>query len=188
MRTTLLLLLVPALAFAAPKAKVMKLQPLIDEVGASASKEALAAVQAAERCLKLDENWEMAQEQRIPPNQLYELLATAVVCWQGAEKKAGKAADGAPLVAWTAARARFVESYRSFVWAIDAKVSSNNEHVCKRMKTAQTELAAALAAADKLDGAMQTAAAKGWAAAQAKSTRDFASIFEGEASAQRCKP
>jgi hypothetical protein len=142
-------LLVPVAAQAGKKPmkrKPLQLDPLGEEVATRGeyTDDLYKALRKADRCLDTDRNWQRDQERpgdsRISPNSLYELLASSVVCWQEAEKKA--LAQGevfAPAALWISARARYIETYRQFVWAISAKMDGDYGKTCRRLAEA-TEL------------------------------------------------
>jgi hypothetical protein len=140
-------LLVPAVAVAKKplKRKALTLDPLGEEVAAAGeyTDDLYKVMRTADKCLDGDKNWKREQERptdSLPVNQIYELLSSSVVCWQGAEKKAGKAGEiFAPASTWITARARYIEAYRSFLWAIVAKLEGDRVNVCRRLKTAMDE-------------------------------------------------
>jgi hypothetical protein len=190
----LALLLSAPLAHAGPKQpkqpKPLLLQPLVDEMQPGETPLTKAqdlAVRRSEACLKQDGNWLRAQENQVPVNQLYELLSSAVVCWQGAEKKAAAGGEEAAAVArWTAGRTRYMEAFRSWIWAIDAKISNDQRHICQRLTTASQEGAAAIQAADGLSGFYEGAAARALAMQLAADSKSLAEAVGGEFKNQRC--
>lgn len=195
MRRILLVLLaaalVPALAQGAPKqAKEMLLQPLVDEMkqgDAPLTKGQEVAAKRAEACLKQDANWLRGQRNEIPLNQLYELLGSAVVCWQGAEKKSASfGEEAAAVLGWTAARARYMESFRSWIWALDAKFANDQRHLCQRLKSASSEGIAALKATDGLAESYSGPTAKALAYQLHNDTKTLAEAISSEVKNQRC--
>ncbi len=189
--TLLALALVPALAHAGPKKpKELLLQPLVDEMkdgDTPLTKGQEIAAKRAEACLKQDMNWVRGQQNDVPINQLYESLGSAVVCWQGAEKKtASFGEEAAPVHWWTAGRARYIESFRSWVWALDAKQSGDTRHVCKRLQSASAEGVAALDAAEGLADKYQGASAKALAYQLETDGKSLGEAISGEIKNQRC--
>lgn len=189
--TASLSLCIAGSALAAPKARAMLLQPLADELavpeGQEQSKDVVKGLNVAERCLKQDRSWQRSQENQVPVNQLYESLSSAVVCWQGAEKKAQKAGEpGAPLAWWTTARARYIESFRTYLWAIDAKLAGDRAFVCRRLGSAMVEKAAAEAAGAGLADKYQQVAAQALAAQLSADIGGLAEAIEAEHKNQGC--
>ena len=187
----LALALVSAQADAVPKAaKEMLLQPLVDEMKQGdepLTKEQEIAAKRAEACLKQDGNWLRGQQNEIPLNQLYELLGSAVVCWQAAEKKTGTFGEPAAAVhAWTAARTRYMECFRGWVWALDAKMSNDPRHVCKRLKAASSAGAAALVASDGLAEKYKSPTAKALAYQLQNDSKTLGEAVASEIKNQRC--
>jgi hypothetical protein len=184
----LALLLLPLSVQARPKGPSL-IEPLVAELTLDpANKDQAKAIKAAERCLDTDSLWERAQENNDPISQVYESLTTAVTCWQGAEKKAAKAGEAmGSLPAWVSARARYLESFRSFVWALDAKFAGNQTYICKRLQTARVEGAAAVVAAENLVDRFGTNEAKALAAAQEATTAAMAQNIADEFAHQKCK-
>lgn len=145
-----LLLLVPAAALAkkrAPKPLVLEALAvdLRDADGELADDQG-KALKVAGRCVQDDQRWAREMENREPVTQTYETLAGAVVCWQGAEKKAGKL--GEPFAAATrfiGARARYVETLRSFYFALTEKgrTGADGQRLCDRLEVALGEAGAA---------------------------------------------
>jgi hypothetical protein len=153
------LLTSPALAEKGPP-KLRQLQTMADELGATAelSKDAWTAIKVADRCATQDLNWERAMEpeQQTPIDAMFELLASGVVCWQGAEKKAGKVAEEQPRIAeFVGARARYVEMIRGYYDGFRAKAVGDLNQACKRFKVAVAQAAAGVEAghglADRFD-------------------------------------
>ncbi len=186
-------LLVGSSAFAqkAKKAKEMLLAPLAAEFapaeGEELSKDSKKALNVSERCLKQDRSWLRAQENQVPVNQLYESLSSAVVCWQGAEKKAAKAGEvAAPLAWWTAARARYIESYRTYLWAIDAKLAGDRAFVCRRLGSALTESNLAIDASEGLSDKYKGVAAQALAAQLMADVGGLSSAIGSEHKNQGC--
>lgn len=144
------LLAVPAHAKKGPP-KLKQLQPLADELGKDKelSDDAWKAIKAADRCANQDLVWERAMEaeQQTPIDEMYELLAGGVTCWQTAEKKASKVAEEVPRVGkLAAARGRYVEAMRGFYDGFRAKAVGANNQTCKRFKVAVGQAAAAVEA------------------------------------------
>ncbi len=168
-----LALLVPVAAVAGKKPmkrKALDLDPLGAEIQATAGTfdaddEQYKALRKADRCLDQDRTWQREQEvpgdARITVNQLYELLNGSVVCWQEAEKKAGKMGEGfVPATSWIAARARYMEAYKQFIWGISAKADGDRKKTCDRLVDAAGMVPAAVAAAEPLADSYQTAGAQ----------------------------
>ena len=189
----LALTLAPAPADAAPKAKVLLLQPLVDEltpagVDGAFSKEQERAIKRSEACLQQDGNWLRAQRDEVPVGQIYELVGGAVVCYQGAEKKVTEAGEAAaPILAWTVARRHYIESFRSYLWALDAKLSGDKRHVCQRLKEAEHEGVAAAGAADGLVDRYEKAPAKTLAAQLMADVKGLNEAILAEVKNQRCE-
>lgn len=184
------LALVPVAADAAPKKKELLLQPLMDEMvptGATATKAQEKAIKRSESCLKQDNNWLRAQRDEAPLNQIYELVGGAVVCWQGAEKKsAAGGEESAPVHWWTSGRARYIETFRSWLWSLDAKLSGDVRHVCKRLDVAVKEGGAAAAASENLAEKYQGAAAKALAHQLSADITALNEAVTSEYANQRC--
>lgn len=184
------LALVPLAADAAPKKKELLLQPLLDEMvpaGAVATKAQDKAIKRSESCLKQDRNWLRAQNDEVPLNQLYELVGGAVVCWQGAEKKSAAGGEESAVVHWwTQGRARYIETFRSWLWSLDAKLSGDNRHVCKRLDVALKEGNAAAEAADGLAEKYEGAAAKALAHQLSADATALNQAVTSEYANQRC--
>ena len=136
-----LVLLVPAAALAGKKPlkrKTLQLDPLGEEVATRGEfhDDLYKVLRKADRCLDTDATWQREQQRpgdaAIHPSSLYELLASSVVCWQDAEKKAIAAGDVfSPATLWISSRARYMETYRQFVWGIVAKLDGNQTTTCK---------------------------------------------------------
>ena len=143
-------LLLPGFALAKKKTpKPLVLEPIAAELrvgGAELSKNQTKALKVAGRCLQDDALWARALENREPLTQIYEMLSGSVVCWQGAEKKAGKVSEefGAAK-SFITARARYIETLRSFYFALGEKFRAGADHdrLCDRLRTAVGEAAAA---------------------------------------------
>ncbi len=125
------------------------------------------ALKVAGRCVQDDGIWAREMENREPVTQSYETLAGAVVCWQGAEKKAGKLGEPFSTAArFISARARYVETLRSFYFALTEKfrTGADGQRLCDRLRIALGEagqandLGAGIASAFKNDGARAMAA------------------------------
>lgn len=155
---SVLILLAPAAALAGKpvKRKPMQLDPLGVEVAAKGeyTDDLYKVLWSANGCLEGDRNWQREQERpgsNVPVYEIYELLSSSVVCWQMAEKKAGKAGDVfAAAAAWIVARARYIEAYRGYMWAIDAKLEGDRSQVCRRLAAATPQVDAAVQAATGL--------------------------------------
>ena len=190
-----LALLLPAAALAKKplKRKPMVLDPLGAEIAARGelTDDLWKVLRVADRCLDGDKNWKREQERpgtNVPVNSIYELLSSSVVCWQGAEKKAGKAGEPFAVVTpWVSARARYIEAYRSFMWAMVAKLESDRSGVCRRLETARTEGAAAITAAAGLADGFESAEAKSMGLQLDQEARGLGVTIEDEYRHQRCK-
>jgi len=186
------LLVLPATSLAAKKKepKPLVLEPLAAELRASQgelSGDQLKVLKIAGRCLVSDKHWERGQENNIPVNQIYELLASSVVCWQGAEKKGAKLGESfAAVNRWMVARARYVECLRSFIWGIDAKLSGDRAQVCRRMKTAIEQSAQASEAAAALQESYSTEGAQALAGQMLAEAKGMAEMVGGEFRNQKC--
>ncbi len=156
-RPALLLVVLSLLLPTAAVAKELKRKPLkkLDVLGIELaakgeySDDMYKAVRKADRCLEADRNWLREQERPdpVPVTQLYELVAGAVVCWQGAEAKALKLGpEFEPATLWIQSRTRYIESFRSFLWGIVAKYDGEQAVTCRRLTTAMEEAAAMQAA------------------------------------------
>lgn len=144
----------PALAAKGPP-KLKQLQSLADEflTEGAVSADAWKALKAADRCANQDLLWERAMEpeQMTPIDEMFELLAAGVVCWQGAEMKAAKLTEEQPrLGEIVAARARYAELVRGYYDAFRAKAVGNLTQTCKRFKVAVAQAAAAVDASHGL--------------------------------------
>lgn len=138
-------LLVPLAASAKKKAKPLVLEPLAADIRAKTGElttDQTKALRQAGRCLEGDRFWAREMENRDPVNQTYETLAGAVVCWQGAEKKAGKQDEGfASAKRFIQARTRYVETLRSFYFALTEKLRTGADQgrLCERLSIALGE-------------------------------------------------
>ena len=190
-----LTLLLPAAALAKKpvKRKAMVLDPLGVEIAARAefTDDLWKTLRVADRCLDGDKNWVREQERpgtNVPVNSIYELLSSSVVCWQGAEKKALKAGEPfGPVAVWVAARARYIEAYRSFMWAIVAKLDGDRSGVCRRMETAKEEGAAAIRAAAGLADLFDSTDAKAMGLQLDQEAQAMGVMIEDEYRHQKCK-
>jgi hypothetical protein len=187
----LALLLVPLLAQAAPKkAKELLLQPLVDEItqpGVELTKAQTIAVKRSETCIKQDRNWLRAQQDEVPLTQLRELLDSAVVCWQGAEKKsAAGGEETARIHWWTTGRARYIESLRTWLYAMEAKYSNDKRHICQRLDSAARSGAAAVNASEGLAEKYEGAKAKALAFQLSTDSTSLHEAILDEVKHQRC--
>jgi len=180
-------------------AREMKRKPLLldglgEELAAKGeyTDDMYKGLKKADACLKADAHWEREQSRpgsNIPINQIYETLASAVVCWQGAEKKAQKLGDDfAPVTRWVTARTRYIESYRSFVWSLDAKMSGDRAQVCRRLGTAKEQTEAATAAAADLASTYTTPLAQALGAQLDSEAQGLRQIVGDEFLNQKCSP
>lgn len=199
-RITLLLLalalLLPAAAAAGKKPmkrKPLLLDPLGVEIAAKGefTDDLYKTLRVADRCLDGDKHWQREQERpgtNVPVNSLYELLSGAVVCWQGAEKKATKAGEPfAPATPWIVARARYLEAYRSFMWAIVAKMEGDRAVVCRRLETAREEAGAAITAGSGLADLFNNTEAKSMGLQLDQEAQALGAMIEDEYRHQKCK-
>ena len=180
----------PALAAKGPP-KLKLLQPLADELaaGGELSDDGWKAIKAADRCAEQDQGWEraMAPEQQTGIDVMFELLASGVVCWQGAEKKAGKVAAELPrLSLYVTASARYVESMRGFYDAYRAKAVGDNNQTCKRFKVAVTQGAAAVESSAGLQDHFGEAENKVLAATVEQKAIGVAGLITAEHEHQQC--
>ncbi|MCP4869725.1 MAG: hypothetical protein GY898_13510 [Proteobacteria bacterium] len=191
-----LALLVPAAAMAGKKPmkrKALQLDPLGEEVAARGeyTDDLYKVVRKADRCLATDTTWQREQERpgdaAIHPSSLYEMLASSVVCWQEAEKKALAAGEiFAPSAAWISARARYMEAYRQFVWAIVAKLDGNQTTTCKRLVESVAMTNTARDAATGLADRFTVASAQALGAQADSEAQALTGMILGEAEAQKC--
>lgn len=190
-----LALLLPAVAVAKKplKRKPLMLDPLGVEIAAKAEldDDLWKTLRVADRCLDGDKNWKREQERpgtNVPVNSIYELLSSSVVCWQGAEKKAIKAAEPfAPATPWISARARYIEAYRSFMWAIVAKLEGDRSGVCKRLETAREEASTAVTAASGLADRFDSPEARSMGLQLDQEAQTLSVMVEDEHRHQKCK-
>jgi hypothetical protein len=183
-------LCLPLSALAANPPKIKVLGPLQTELGESAPDEALKALKAADQCADSDAIWERAaqSEQQTPLNQLYEMLASAVTCWQTAEKKGAAVGDAyAAVQPYVQVKARYVAAMRSFLWSLDAKAEGNLAQTCKRLASAATEAGAAAGAAVGLGDAWTNAEAKTLAAQASGYAKQLAEMVVTERNNQKCE-
>jgi len=195
-RTVLTLALLPLLlaapALAAKKApKPLKhLQSLVDEssVAAPLSNDVFKVLRYADRCLVSDKQWERAQANQVPINQLYEQLSSAVACWQTAEKKMTRAGEPVAVATlWVIARARYIESYRGYLWGIDAKLSGKRNQVCKRLREATRQAVIANEASAGLTEKFKSAETKALAAAAEQMSGQLGATIATEFKHQKCE-
>ena len=190
-----LALLLPTVAAAKKplKRKALVLDPLGVEIAANTefTDDLWKTLRVADRCLDGDKNWKREQERpgtNVPVNSIYELLSSSVVCWQGAEKKAIKAGEPfATVTPWISARTRYIEAYRSFMWAIVAKLEGDRATVCRRLETAQTEAAAAITAASGLADGFDSTDAKSMGLQLDQEAQGMGAMVEDEYRHQKCK-
>jgi len=184
-----LLIALPALAAKKEPKPLKQLQPLVDETAlvGPVSKDAFKALRYADRCLTSDKNWERAQQNQVPINQFYEMLSSAVVCWQTAEKKLGKVGESVVTAGlWVSARARYMEAFRAYVWGVDAKQSGKRNQVCRRLKEATTLAVAANEASSGIVDKFTDANAKGLAMAADQLSEQLGAQIATEFSNQKC--
>ncbi len=180
----------PALAAKGPP-KLKLLQPLADELGSAAAltDDGWKAIKAVDQCAVQDLNWEraMAPEQMTPIDSMFELLASGVVCWQGAEKKAAKVATEQPRLAeLAAARARYVEMVRGYYDGFRAKAAGDNNQTCKRFKVAVNQAAAAVGASRGLVDRFDQVENKTVALTVDQKIAAFAELITSEYANQKC--
>ena len=194
MRLFLLSILTLALALpavAAPGKKELVSQPLIDELAARGPlpEKALKVMRPVERCLRDDKTWERGLGNELTANQLYELMASAVTCWQTTEKRLTKAGpDYAAVLPFVVARARYVEAFRDYLWGVDARLSSKDpSQVCRRFKTALASATTANDVARGLADSFGADTAKALAAGQDKLAADLGGYIAKEYEDQRCE-
>ncbi len=188
-------LVLPAAAVAGKKPlkrKPLQLDPLGAEIAAKGefTDDQWKTLRVASRCLDSDRNWQREQERpgtNVPVHSIYELLSSAVVCWQGAEKKAVKAGEAFAPTPWVVARARYLEAYRSFMWAIIAKLEGERERVCGRLDTAKDEASAAITAAAGLADKFETTEAKEMGFQLDQEAQALGAMIEDEYRHQKCK-
>jgi len=184
-------LLVPASATAKPKDRPKLLQPLEDELTAKGelSKDLSKLLKVGEFCMSDDKRWDKAMSDgQTSISIIREMLIDSVVCWQRAEKKAGKLGEAAsPAAEYYAARARYMETFRSFIWAIEAKNVQDRLSVCKRLKTAMDEAGAANTAADGLADKFTTEDGKVLALATMQTSKGLGEQITDEYANQRCE-
>ena len=187
-------LLLPGLAVAKKKApKPLVLEPIAVDLrvdGAELSKDQLKALKVAGRCVKDDALWARALENREPLTQIYEMLAGAVVCWQGAEKRAGKVAEEfSAAKSFITARTRYIEMLRSFYFALGEKFRAGADHdrLCDRLRAAVGEAAAANEAASGLIEKFNNDPARQLAAQLDADIRGTGEQVAAEYKNQKCK-
>lgn len=180
----------PALAKKGPP-KLKQLQGLVDEIGKDKelSDDAWKAIKAADRCANSDLIWERAMEpeQQTPIDMMFEQLASGVTCWQGAEKKAAKAAEELPrLSAFVVARARYVEAMRGFYDAFRAKAVGDINQTCKRFRVAVTQAAAAVESSEGLQDKFGEVDNKTLALTIEQKSAGIAGVISSEYENQNC--
>ena len=189
----ILALLVPATASAGKakkKSKPLELQGLADELAAAGevTDDMAKVLRFADRCFKGDKRWERSMEDEVPINQLYEQLAGSVTCWQTAEKKATKLGDVFALpTKWVSARTRYIEAFRGYVWAIDAKLDGESAQVCRRLTEAIRQAGSANVASDGLVDTFSGEAAKALAAQVDAQADEVGQVIAREFETQKCK-
>ncbi len=189
------LLLLPSLAGAAPKKKPIKfeyLQTLYDEaidgVPEDGHRDIGKAIKVADRCSLDDARWAKAMDDgQTQVNVLYEMLQGAVVCWQGAERRVTKHGSLEAPTAFVAARTRYLEAFRSYIWAIEAKLASDRQSTCTRLKTALTEVEKAAEATNGLVEKFKAEANQMLAAKAAADAKGLADTIADETANQRCE-
>jgi hypothetical protein len=188
-----LLLLPPASALAKKKAP----KPLVLEGVAADFRDAAGelaadqtkALKVAGRCVQDDRIWAREMENREPVTQTYETLAGAVVCWQGAEKKAGKLGDSfAAATRFIAARARYVETLRSFYFALTEKfrTGADGQRLCDRLTVALGEAGAANELGADLAAAFTNEDAKTMSAQLDADIKHWGEVVATEFKHQKC--
>jgi len=188
-----LALMMPAAAMAKKKTP----KPLVLEVLAAdlrgedgaLSDEHRKVLKVAGRCVRDDGIWAREMENREPVTQTYETLAGSVVCWQGAEKKAGKLGeDFAAAGRFITARARYVETLRSFYFALTEKfrTGADGERLCDRLKTALGEAGAANAVGADLAAAFRDEGARAMSAQLDADIKHWGELVAGEFKHQKC--
>ncbi len=183
------LLAIPVLATAAPKKRANLLQPLEDEMTAKGElpKLMMKALKNGDRCIYDDKRWEQATHDGVSISDLYEMLQGAVFCWQDTEKKASKAGEGnQPAADYFRARARHIEAYRSYIWAMEAKGTNNRLLTCKRLKVAVEEVTAAITSADGLAEKFTSESGQALAAFATAQGDSLSAMITDEYSNQKC--
>ena len=190
-----LTLLLPVAAVAKKKKKAPK--PLVLEAIAvdlrgedgALDDDQRKALKVAGRCVRDDAIWARSIENREPVTQTYENLAGAVVCWQGAEKKAGKLGEGFAVAArFITARARYIETLRSFYFALTEKfrTGADSERLCDRLKVALGEAGAANAVGADLAAAFTDEGARAMAAQLDADIKHWGELVAQEFKNQKC--
>ena len=197
-RLTLILVmmtfLLPAGAVAMKKKKV---KPLVLEAlavdlkadGAELSDAQFKALKVAGRCVRDDGLWAREMENREPVTQTYETLAGAVVCWQGAEKKAAKVTEEfSAQNQFVSARARYVETLRSFYFALTEKfrTGADQERLCDRLKTALSDAGKANDLGANLASSFRDPAAQAMSAQLDADIKHWGEIVATEFKHQKC--
>lgn len=190
-----LALLVPS--FAVAKKPIKRKELTLDAIGVELeargeyTDDMYVALRKASGCLDSDRNWEREQERpgdNTSITDIYEMLASSVVCWQGAEKKAQKLGEPfAPATAWISARARYIESYREFINGMHAKMEGNRVHVCTRLKTALDLSDLARGAASGLADKFQTPGGQALGAQADTEAQALRGMVLSEYEHQKCK-
>jgi hypothetical protein len=184
------LLLMPVLATAAPKKRPLLLQPVQDEMAAKGeiTKDIAKVLKKSEICMQDDKRWDKALQDQGSITEIYEMLRSAVFCWQNAEKKSAKIGEAAnPAGDYVQARARYIEAFRSYLWGIEAKLMADRLNTCKRLKVAAKEAATAIAAADGLVDKFSTDDGKALAQATAVSSAQLGNTIGEELKRQQCQ-
>ncbi|MCO4772804.1 MAG: hypothetical protein KDA24_22420 [Deltaproteobacteria bacterium] len=183
-----LLLAVPASAEKGPP-KLKQLTPMLVDLGEAPSDEALKAIKVADRCAKADRTWmrAMEPEQQVGIDELHELLAAPVTCWQGAAKKGAKAGDSyAPILKYVEAQALYVQTLRAYIFALQAKYIGDRLNSCKRFKLAIKEAAAATSSTEGVVDGFTNVEAKTLAAQQSQNIVGMGATIADEFSTQKC--
>lgn len=188
--TSAFVLLAATVAIAAPKPpKLLKLQPFADDLGTKGelSEDTWKALKAVDSCLRDDGLWSSSGEGRTA-NQIYELAASGVLCWQGASKKVQRAGEqAAPLQRWTDARMKYVEAFRQYIWGIDAKLEGDRKATCTRLIDAARLSGEAQVLAEGLAAAWTLPDAQALATWLDGETRGLGQTISAEAKSQKCE-
>lgn len=198
-RLTLILVMLTFLlpAGAVAKKKKKNAKPLVLEAlavdlkadGAELSDAQVKALKVAGRCVRDDGLWAREMENREPVTQTYETLAGAVVCWQGAEKKASKVTEEFTAQSrFFSARARYVETLRSFYFALTEKfrTGADQERLCDRLKTALSDVGKANDLGADLASAFSDPGAQAMSAQLDADIKHWGEIVATEFKHQKC--
>lgn len=169
--------------------KLHRLQPFADALSATAPLDDAGwkALKTADSCLRDDQLWS-SNDQGRTANQIYELAASAVLCWQAATKKAEAAGPNvAPLAAWVRARTRYVETFRAYIWGIDAKLTGDRKATCTRLLDAARSSALTQEAAQGLSAFWTTPDAQGLSAWLDREAAALGATVAAEAKTQQCE-